>query len=147
MQVTKGTWCMREQCVPGSLSSSHARELGNEAKNSHTELQVTLILKWSAHLATLEHMPCLHSTFDGYGTSLQHQLISLNTGLCMLFLLLYNLDIDAYNSSMAIFSPASGSLCIIWPPHGFNCYKLDCASNFNLLQFPVPRLPRLPHYV
>ena len=32
MQVTKGTWRMREQCVPGSLSSSHAREPGNEAK-------------------------------------------------------------------------------------------------------------------
>ena len=32
MQVTKGTWCMREQCVPGSLSSSPAREPGNEAK-------------------------------------------------------------------------------------------------------------------
>ena len=31
MQVTKGTWRMREQCVPGSLSSP-AREPGNEAK-------------------------------------------------------------------------------------------------------------------
>ena len=31
MQVTKGTWCMREQCVPGSLSSSPAQEPGNEA--------------------------------------------------------------------------------------------------------------------
>ena len=31
MQVTKGTWCMREQCVPGSLSSSPAREPGNKA--------------------------------------------------------------------------------------------------------------------
>ena len=34
MQVTKGTWHMREQCVPGSLSSSHAREPGNEASAS-----------------------------------------------------------------------------------------------------------------
>ena len=34
MQVTKGTWRMREQCVPGSLSSSPAREPGNEA-NGH----------------------------------------------------------------------------------------------------------------
>ena len=32
MQVTKGTWRMREQCVPGSLSSSHAQEPGNEAR-------------------------------------------------------------------------------------------------------------------
>ena len=31
MQVTKGTWRMREQCVPGSLSSSPVREPGNEA--------------------------------------------------------------------------------------------------------------------
>ena len=31
MQVTKGTWRMRKQCVPGSLSSSPAREPGNEA--------------------------------------------------------------------------------------------------------------------
>ena len=32
MQVTKGIWRMREQCVPGSLSSSPAQEPGNEAK-------------------------------------------------------------------------------------------------------------------
>ena len=31
MQVTKGTWRMREQCVPCSLSSSPAQEPGNEA--------------------------------------------------------------------------------------------------------------------
>ena len=31
MQVTKGTWRMREQCVPGSLSTSPAQEPGNEA--------------------------------------------------------------------------------------------------------------------
>ena len=31
MQVTKRTWRMREQCVPGSLSSSHAQEPRNEA--------------------------------------------------------------------------------------------------------------------
>ena len=35
MQVTKGTWCMREQCVPGSLSSSPAQEPGNEANVEH----------------------------------------------------------------------------------------------------------------
>ena len=32
MQVTKGTWRMREQCGPGSLSSSPAQEPGNEAR-------------------------------------------------------------------------------------------------------------------
>ena len=31
MQVTKGTWRMREQCVPGSLSTSPAQEPRNEA--------------------------------------------------------------------------------------------------------------------
>ena len=31
MQVTKGTLRMREQCVPGSLSSSPTQEPGNEA--------------------------------------------------------------------------------------------------------------------
>ena len=31
MQVTKGVWRMRKQCVPGSLSSSPAQEPGNEA--------------------------------------------------------------------------------------------------------------------
>ena len=34
MQVTKGTWRMCEQCVPGSLSSSPAREPGNEASQA-----------------------------------------------------------------------------------------------------------------
>ena len=34
MQVTKGTWRMREQCVPGSLSSSPAQEPGNEARHA-----------------------------------------------------------------------------------------------------------------
>ena len=34
MQVTKGTWRIREQCVPGSLSSSHAWEPGNEAREA-----------------------------------------------------------------------------------------------------------------
>ena len=33
MQVTKGTWRMHEQCVPGSLSSSPAQQPGNEASH------------------------------------------------------------------------------------------------------------------
>ena len=33
MQVTKGTWRMHEQCVPGSLSSSPTPEPGNEANH------------------------------------------------------------------------------------------------------------------
>ena len=59
-------------------------------QHSHTELQVTLILK------------CTRS-FDGNGASLQHRLMSLK--------LLY--IIDAYNSSMAIFCPLSGTSVII----------------------------------
>ena len=31
MQVTKGTWRIHKQCVPGSLFSSLAQEPGNEA--------------------------------------------------------------------------------------------------------------------
>ena len=33
MQVTIGTWRMRKQCVPGSLSSSPVQEPGNEASS------------------------------------------------------------------------------------------------------------------
>ena len=32
MQVTKGTWRMREQSVPGSFSSSPAQEPGNKGR-------------------------------------------------------------------------------------------------------------------
>ena len=46
MQVTKGTWRMREQCVPGSLSSSPAQEPGNEAKvNLEIPMALRFILK------------------------------------------------------------------------------------------------------
>ena len=37
MQVTKGTWHIHEQCIPGSLPSSLAREPGNEATSSAKE--------------------------------------------------------------------------------------------------------------
>ena len=40
MQVTKGTWRMREQCVPGSLSSSPAQEPGNEARLECASLEM-----------------------------------------------------------------------------------------------------------
>ena len=39
MQVTMGTWHMREQCVPGSLSSSPAQEPGND----HPSLPPTFV--------------------------------------------------------------------------------------------------------
>ena len=38
MQVTKGTWRMREQCVPGSLPSSPAQEAGSEATEGNQAL-------------------------------------------------------------------------------------------------------------
>ena len=40
MLVTKGTWRMREQCVPGSLSSSPAREPGNEAMFHQSQISL-----------------------------------------------------------------------------------------------------------
>ena len=42
MQVTKGTWRMREQCVPGSLSSSPTQEPGNEARVQSERRKVLL---------------------------------------------------------------------------------------------------------
>ena len=45
----------------------------------------------SSHwLATLQHILCLHSAFDGNSASLQHQLTSLNR-FCMMFLALIQL--------------------------------------------------------
>ena len=42
MQVTKGTWHMREQCVPGSLSPPPpAQKPGNEAKKEPALAQYT----------------------------------------------------------------------------------------------------------
>ena len=83
--------------------------------------------------------PRLYSAFDGYGASLQHQLMSLNM-FCVLFL---NSIHDAY---MAIFCPASWlplyHLPSTWlqlapvsyiaiprstPNDYAYCYKLDCA--------------------
>ena len=55
MQVTKGTWRMRKQCVPGSLSSSPAQEPGNEA-NCTCEWQFNL--KGSSIPIILEQLCC-----------------------------------------------------------------------------------------
>ena len=61
MQVTNGTWRMREQCVLGSLSSSPAQEPGNEARVSQEGLSVTcempgmsVIVQLKGRLAELE---------------------------------------------------------------------------------------------
>ena len=44
MQVTKGTWRMRGQCVPGSLSSSPAQEPGNEAIEGLAYISLPIVL-------------------------------------------------------------------------------------------------------
>ena len=44
MQVTKGIWRMREQCVPGSLSSSPAQEPGNEANIAYAQYNADKLL-------------------------------------------------------------------------------------------------------
>ena len=38
MQVTKGTWRMSEQCVPGSLSSSPHKSLGTRLSPHKTNM-------------------------------------------------------------------------------------------------------------
>ena len=54
MQVTKGTWSMRKQCVPGSLSSSPAQEPGNEAMPSLFQSVVTRV---KSTLETSQQIP------------------------------------------------------------------------------------------
>ena len=46
MQVTKGTWRMRKQCVPGTLSSSPAQEPGNEATHNVYFYELSLAVRW-----------------------------------------------------------------------------------------------------
>ena len=55
-------------------------------------------------LATLQHVPCLHSAFGGNTASLQHWPTTLNR-LCTVFLALTQL-IQIHNSSMVVFCPA-----------------------------------------
>ena len=43
MQVTKGAWRMRKQCVPGSLSSTPAQEPGNEASYAHDQISHAIL--------------------------------------------------------------------------------------------------------
>ena len=55
MQVTKGTWRMREQCVPGSLSSSPVREPGKEARSAVAvrALISAVFVPWASFTPTL----------------------------------------------------------------------------------------------
>jgi len=71
MQVTKGTWHMCEQCVAGSLSSSHALEPGNEANAvcimGYTMLTITWCISECCVLSGLD--------FDAAGDSVVHCLL------------------------------------------------------------------------
>ena len=59
MQVTKGTWRIREQCVPGSLSSSPIQEPGNEAN--------TVVARHHASVAPSHHLYCSFHASILYG--------------------------------------------------------------------------------
>ena len=56
MQVTKGTWRMREQCVPGSLSSSPAREPGNKASGSLAQTLLYFVFRSCYQYKTCESL-------------------------------------------------------------------------------------------
>ena len=58
MQVTKGTWRMREQCVPGSLSSSHAQEPGNEASVQYDKWDKNITVNLSEETSFSEYYVC-----------------------------------------------------------------------------------------
>jgi len=70
----------------------------------------------SYRLAALQHIPCLHSAFDGYSASLQlqqHRLMSLKLiGFVCCSYFLYNFDIDAYRVLQ--------NLCNILPTQAYN---------------------------
>ena len=139
-------------------------------QHSHTEWQVTLILKWSAHFATsLLH----YSTSHASTALLMTTALLYNTDWCLSVAYVqcsyfpYKLDIDAYNSSMAIFCPASWlplyHLASTWlqlPPstpllHGFKWKLASLHSIYYVYLTPIPcslfhfcpNLATLPHYV
>ena len=55
----------------------------------------------SCKLTALQHIPFFHRAFDGYSTSLQHRMMSLN-GLCVLFLLFRYRCIQGFPKSFGI---------------------------------------------
>ena len=67
-------------------------------------------IKWNCFIPILSS---IHNAFDVNNISLRHWLMSLNR-LCVLSFFLYNLDIDAYNSSMATFCPEHDLLAPIF---------------------------------
>ena len=65
MQVTKGTWRMHEQCVPGSLSSSPTPEPGNEANHPPA---------WSRSMIVGKRDRLGSALYRGVGRSLQNRI-------------------------------------------------------------------------
>ena len=69
MQVTKGTWYMHKQCVPGSLSSSPAQEPENEASSETNSNDAAINQMVQNHLLNIVRsvrvncrvIACLHS--------------------------------------------------------------------------------------
>ena len=55
MQVTKGTWRMREQCVLGSLPSSPAQEPGNEAMTTLSRFHIIFYSTVELQISQLMH--------------------------------------------------------------------------------------------
>ena len=88
-------------------------------------------------LAALQHIPCLHSAFDGNGTSLQHQPTSLNR-FCAVFLALtqlrYRYTIVAWQS------PAQQVGCLCLSSH------LYMASIITHCRSCVHAVPRKLHF-
>ena len=61
MQVTKGTWRMRKQCIPGSLSSSPAQEPGNEATTAYVCAVRVTIFSTSGKFQPVSNFTELHA--------------------------------------------------------------------------------------
>ena len=106
------TWVMTQNVETSMTTPNFILTCSSRALNKYYNFQVadyqyiTATLSYrslwylkstlTCRLAALQHIPRLHSTFDGNRASLQHQqhrLMSLNR-LRVLFI--YNLDIDAY---------------------------------------------------
>ena len=58
MQVTKVTWHKREQCVPGSLSSSPTQKPGNEATGAPNVISPYLYVEFCS-FANLTEISCI----------------------------------------------------------------------------------------
>ena len=113
---------MKSQKSAQSCMSNVFIYLSKPERLSHLDTLDTSMKCASSHwLATLQHILCLHSAFDGNSASLQHQLTSLNR-FCMMFLALIQLR---YRYTMAHLLPSKlAAFLIISPLHDFNYHQL-----------------------